>query len=71
MAFKASHKLFAALLRLAAVNDDAGLRERGRRTIEAFRDRWGKAAHAMPQMLCALERALEQPPLALEQQEQP
>jgi uncharacterized protein YyaL (SSP411 family) len=36
-------------------------RERGRRTVEAFRAQWGRAAHAMPQMLCALELALESP----------
>ena len=53
------------LLRLGAWFDsDAGgasYRERGRRTIEAFRDRWERAPHALPQMLCALELALEPP----------
>jgi uncharacterized protein YyaL (SSP411 family) len=36
-------------------------RERGRRTIEALRDRWGGAPQALPQLLCALELALEAP----------
>ena len=53
------------LLRLGAWFDaDAGgasYRERGRRTIEAFRERWERAPHALPQMLCALELALEPP----------
>ncbi len=42
----------------AAGPDYAG---RGRRTIEAFRAQWSRAPHAMPQMLCALELALEPP----------
>ncbi|MES2696157.1 MAG: thioredoxin domain-containing protein [Verrucomicrobiota bacterium] len=49
------------LLRLAAVFDGKGYRERGRVCIEAFRGQWAQAAHAMPQMLCALELALEPP----------
>jgi uncharacterized protein len=59
------------LLRLAAMLGDGvpapkektapGFRERGRRCIEAFRAQWSKAPHAMPQMLCALEQALESP----------
>jgi uncharacterized protein YyaL (SSP411 family) len=51
------------LLRLAAMLGDAGKAhaERGRRCIEAFRGQWAKAPHAMPQMLCALELALEPP----------
>jgi uncharacterized protein YyaL (SSP411 family) len=61
------------LLRLGAVFDQpAGLagqpdrlacsyRERAWRTIEAFRAQWVGAPHAMPQMLCALEQALEAP----------
>ncbi len=63
------------LLRLAALDGDeaagaaagpngparAGHRERGRRTIEAFAARWGRAPHALPQLLCALEPALESP----------
>jgi uncharacterized protein YyaL (SSP411 family) len=36
-------------------------RERGRACVEAFRAQWTRAAHAMPQMLCALELALEPP----------
>ncbi|MFM8335322.1 MAG: thioredoxin domain-containing protein, partial [Opitutaceae bacterium] len=53
------------LLRLGAwFETDAGgnaYRERGRRVLEAFRDTWSRAPHAMPQMLCALELALEPP----------
>ncbi len=51
----------------AQVNDAAGTPRpqgylaRGRRTIEAFRSQWSRAPHAMPQMLCALELALEPP----------
>ena len=41
-------------------HDDAR-RERGVRCIEAFRVQWSRAPHAMPQMLCALELALEAP----------
>jgi len=49
------------LLRLAAVTNDPARRARGRRTIEAFQERWGSAPQAMPQLLCALELALESP----------
>jgi len=49
------------LYRLSALNGDEGLRERGRRTIAAFRGTWEEAPHAMPQMLCALENAMEPP----------
>jgi len=61
------------LLRLGAVfdgtNGGAGptgqralsYRERGLRCIEAFRAQWSRAPQAMPQMLCALELALEPP----------
>jgi uncharacterized protein YyaL (SSP411 family) len=53
------------LLRLGAwFETDAGgrpYRERGRRVLEAFRDTWSRAPHVMPQMLCALELALEPP----------
>jgi uncharacterized protein YyaL (SSP411 family) len=49
------------LLRLAAITHDDALRQRGRSTLEAFRDRWTQAPHAMPQLLCALELALEPP----------
>ncbi len=36
-------------------------RERARRCVAAFRGRWSAAAHALPQMLCALELTLEPP----------
>ena len=54
------------LLRLGvifATKDEQGLtfRERGRKCVEAFRAQWSRAPHAMPQMLCALEIALEPP----------
>jgi len=49
------------LLRLSSLAGDEGLRERGRRAIAAFRGRWEEAPHAMPQLLCALEPALEAP----------
>ena len=63
------------LLRLAAMlgspsdagsrSDDAAaqpaFRDRGRRCLEAFRAQWSKAPQAMPQMLCALELALDAP----------
>jgi uncharacterized protein YyaL (SSP411 family) len=49
------------LLRLAAMLNLGELRERGIRCIEAFRAQWTRAPHAMPQMLCALELALDPP----------
>ena len=49
------------LLRLGGGWGDEGRRERGRRTIDAFRAQWSHAPHAMPQMLCAIELALEPP----------
>ena len=49
------------LLRLAAMFHDEAHRERGVRCIEAFRAQWSRAPHAMPQILCALELALEPP----------
>jgi uncharacterized protein len=49
------------LLRLSALTGDEGLRDRGRRAVAAFRGRWEQAPHAMPQLLCALEPALEPP----------
>jgi hypothetical protein len=53
------------LLRLAAIFDrDSGpgsLRARALRCCEALRARWAKTPHAMPQLLCALEPALEPP----------
>ncbi|HMD60615.1 MAG TPA: thioredoxin domain-containing protein, partial [Opitutaceae bacterium] len=49
------------LLRLSSLTGDGALRERGRRAIAAFRGRWEEAPHAMPQLLCAFESALEPP----------
>ena len=49
------------LFRLAALTGDNDLRERGRRLIGAFRGRWEGFPHAMPQLLCAFESALEAP----------
>jgi uncharacterized protein YyaL (SSP411 family) len=49
------------LLRLGAIFHDEARRARGARCIEAFRAQWARAPHAMPQMLCALELALEPP----------
>jgi uncharacterized protein YyaL (SSP411 family) len=51
----------ANLLRLSALFHDDTLRERALRTIEALRPQWSKAPHALPAMLCAIERALELP----------
>ena len=48
-------------LRLSSLTGDEALRERGRRAIAAFRGRWEEAPHAMPQLLCAFEAALEPP----------
>ncbi len=50
------------LLRLAAMLHRDDFRERGLRTIEAFRAQWLGAPYALPQMLCALELALQPPP---------
>jgi uncharacterized protein YyaL (SSP411 family) len=49
------------LLRLAALLSDETRRARGLRTIEAFRPQWSRTPHAMPQLLCAIELALEPP----------
>jgi len=49
------------LLRLGGLWHDEAQLARGRRTVEAFRAQWSRAPHAMPQMLCALELALEPP----------
>jgi hypothetical protein len=49
------------LLRLGAMLHDDALRQRGQRCIEAFRAQWSGTPHALPQMLCALELALEPP----------
>ncbi len=49
------------LFRLSSLTSSDALRERGRRAITAFRGRWDEAPHAMPQLLCAFESALEPP----------
>ncbi len=55
------------LLRLGAIFERPSAtpaeshRERGRKTVEAFRAQWSTAPHAQPQMLCALELALDAP----------
>ncbi len=49
------------LFRLSSLTGDDGQRERGRRTIAALRGRWEDAPHAVPQLLCAFESALEAP----------
>lgn len=51
------------LLRLDALLGAAGsgYRERALRTIEAFRPQWSRTPQALPQMLCAIELALEPP----------
>jgi uncharacterized protein YyaL (SSP411 family) len=49
------------LLRLAAMLHHEEFRERGLRTLGAFRAQWLGAPHALPQMLCALELALQPP----------
>jgi uncharacterized protein YyaL (SSP411 family) len=51
----------ANLLRLAAILHDDALRSRARRTIEAMRPRWATVPQALPEMLCAIERALDVP----------
>ncbi len=49
------------LFRLAGLLQGEAWRTRGLACVEAFRGQWSRAAHAMPQMLCALELALEPP----------
>jgi uncharacterized protein YyaL (SSP411 family) len=49
------------LLRLAGLLHQAERRERGRRTLAAFRTQWEASPQAMPQLLCAVELALEPP----------
>ena len=49
------------LLRLGGLWHDEKWRARGRQTIVAFQGQWSRASYAMPQMLCALELALEPP----------
>ncbi len=51
----------ANLLRLAAIFHDDALRSRARRTIESLRHQWSKMPQALPEMLCAIERALDVP----------
>ncbi len=51
----------ANLLRLAAIFHDDALRSRARRTIEALRGQWAKTPQALPELLCAVERALDVP----------
>ena len=38
-----------------------GAREKALRTLAALRPQWSRAAHALPQLLCALELALAEP----------
>ncbi|ATC63467.1 thioredoxin domain-containing protein [Nibricoccus aquaticus] len=48
------------LLRLAVVAKDGdAVRARGVRVIESLRGQWTQAPHALPQLLCAVELALE------------
>jgi hypothetical protein len=49
------------LFRLSSLTADASMRERGRRTIAALRARWEATPHALPQLLCSFESALEAP----------
>jgi uncharacterized protein len=49
------------LFRLSSLTGDEAHMQRGRRAIAAFRNRWESAPHAMPQLLCAFESALEAP----------
>jgi uncharacterized protein YyaL (SSP411 family) len=49
------------LFRLSSLTSGDALRDQGRRAIAAFRGRWEEAPHAMPQLLCAFESALEPP----------
>jgi uncharacterized protein YyaL (SSP411 family) len=49
------------LLRLAALLHEPARRDRARRTLAAFRGQWEETPQAMPQLLCALELALEPP----------
>jgi uncharacterized protein YyaL (SSP411 family) len=49
------------LFRLSSLTSGDALREQGRRAIAALRGRWEEAPHALPQLLCAFEFALEPP----------
>lgn len=51
----------ANLLRLAAMTQDETRRVRGRCTLTSAQAVWAATPHALPEMLCALERALEVP----------
>ena len=51
----------ANLLRLSALLHDDEARAQALRVIEALRPQWAKAPHALPELLCAIERALELP----------
>jgi len=51
----------ANLLRLAAITHDETRQVRGRGTLAAAQAIWAAAPHAMPEMLCSLERVLEVP----------
>jgi len=57
----ASSVAAANLLRLGTLLHDESLRDRGRRTILAFRAQWTETPQALPQMLSALELALDAP----------
>jgi len=49
------------LLRLATMLDTEAYRERALRTLEAFRSQWTQHPQALPQMLTAVELALDAP----------
>jgi uncharacterized protein len=49
------------LLRLAALLHDEGFADRGRQAIRALQPTWARSPWALPAMLCAVERALEEP----------
>ncbi len=51
----------ANLLRLDWMLGTPGAREKAVKTIAAARTMWSRAPHALPQMLCALELALDAP----------
>ena len=49
------------LLRLSDLAGDESMRARARQVLAALRPRWQETPHALPQLLCALEPALEPP----------
>jgi uncharacterized protein YyaL (SSP411 family) len=53
--------LFDPTTRATGAGGVITFRERGRACVEAFRAQWTKSPQAMPQMLCALELALDAP----------